>query len=332
MVEPQRSIPKTATLLLSACVGLFAAGFLQPVRPEQCTKKIFPPAPMTAAQEKPVLINTDLISFTVTVTDRQGRHISGLNRTAFTVLDNGVTQEVSFFGDEDLPVSVCIVFDTSASMRRKKIEQAREALTRFIQTSHVRDEFFLIAFNSRAELVLEKTRDAEAVAKKLTYAEPDGETALYDAVYLGLEKVEHGAHAKRVLIVISDGEDNHSRYSFRDLRRGLAESNTIVYAVGILGRYPSKAPGSVGRDTLGKLAKVTGGSAFFPNSNEELSEAFDQIALELRHHYSLGYRPKNFVSDGKWHLLKVTVQQPSLFRERLIVRSRRGYYAVASSR
>ena len=329
---PQRSIPKTATWLLSVCLGLSAAGFLQPVRPEQRTKKIFPPALMTAAQEKPVLTNTDLISFTVTVTDRQGRHISGLNRTAFTVLDNGVTQDVSFFGDEDLPASVGVVFDTSASMSRGKIEQARDAVTRLIQTSHERDEFFLIAFNSRAELVLEKTRDAEAVTKTLTNVKPHGDTALYDAVYLGLEKVEHGAHAKRVLIVISDGEDNHSRYSFGDLRRSLAESNTIVYAVGRLGRFPTKAPGIVGRDTLGTLAKVTGGKAFFPDSNEKLSEAFEQIALELRHHYSIGYRPRNFVSDGKWHLLKVTVQQPSLFRERLIVRSRRGYYAVANSR
>lgn len=230
--------------------------------------------------------------------DREGRHISGLDRSAFTVLDNAVPQGISFFTDEDLPASVSIVFDTSASMKGSKIERAREALTRLIQTSHERDEFFLIAFNSRAQLLLGKTRDAEAVEKKLTYLEPHGDNALYDAVYLGLEKVERGMYPKRVIIVISDGEDNHSRYSLGDLRRGLAESNTIVYAVGILGRYPTKTPGIVGRDTLSKLSAVTGGKAFFPDSDKELSEAFEQIALELRHQYSIGYRPKNFVSDG----------------------------------
>lgn len=281
------------------------------------------------SSQEPIVVAADLVSVTVTVTDRQGRHVSGLDRSAFTVLDNGVAQAVSFFGDEDLPASVGIVFDTSASMKGKKIAQAREALARFIQSSHVRDEFFLIAFNSRAQLLLEKTRDADAVAKKLTYVEPHGDTALYDAVYLGLEKVERGAHPKHVLIVISDGEDNHSRYSLSDLRRGLAESNSIVYAIGILGRYPTKAPGAVGRDTLRKLSEATGGKAFFPDSDEELTEAFERIALELRHQYSIGYRPKNFASNGKWHLLKVNVQQPPGLRERLIVRSRRGYYAVA---
>lgn len=284
------------------------------------------------SSDSPIVVASDLVSVTVTVTDREGRHMGGLDRSTFTVLDNGVPQEIRFFSDEDLPASVAIVFDTSASMRGNKIEQAREALTRLIQTSHEHDEFFLIEFNSRAQLLLEKTRDADAVAKKLTYVKPHGDTALYDAVYLGLNKVERGAHPKHVIIVISDGEDNHSRYSLKDLRRSLAESNTVVYAVGILGRYPTKTPGIVGRDTLGKLANVTGGRAFFPDSDEELSEAFEQIALELRHQYSIGYRPKNFVSDGKWHVLNVKVQQPSVLRERLIVRTRRGYYAVTNLR
>lgn len=322
--------PAFACLFLAGLV-VCAAGFAL-AQSEKRTTHTFPPPRLTTPQENPILTNTDLISVTVTVTDREGRHISGLDRRSFTVLDEGVPQEISFFGDEDLPASVGIVFDTSASMKGNKIAQAREALSRFIQTSHERDEFFLIGFNSSAKLLLEKTRDADAVAKKLTYVEPHGETALYDAVYLGVEKVGRGIHPKRVLLLISDGEDNDSRYSFGQLRRSLQECDVIIYAIGTLGRYPIKAPGNLGRDTLNKLARVTGGKAYFPESKEEMSEAFERIALELRHQYAIGYRPSNFVSDGRWHRLKVSLRQPRARQPRLLVRSREGYFAVAEPR
>lgn len=328
---PQDNITKPAfTWLLSVCLVVSAVGFPQRGQGEKLAAQTFSPASPITEQEKPILINTDLISIKVTVTDRQGRHINGLQRSAFTVFDEREPQEISFFADDDLPASVCVVFDISGSMKENKIAQARDALARFIETSHVLDEFFLITFNSRPQLLLEKTRDADAVVKKLTFVEPRGDTALYDAVYLGLEKVERGTHSRRVLLLISDGEDNDSRYSLGELRRSLRESDVIIYAIGILGRYPTKAPGIVGRDTLNKLTAVTGGKAYFLGSENEVSEAFEQIALELRHQYAIGYRPSNFVSDGRWHRLKVRVKFDG--PERLVVRSREGYYAVAKPR
>ena len=129
----------------------------------------------------PVITHTDLVTFTVTVTDTYGRYVSGLNKNAFTVLDEKQPQDIAFFSDDDAPVSVGVIFDVSGSMGGDKIKRAREALSRFIQTSHNADEYFLIAFNSRAQLLLDKTRDGNAVLDKLMYVQTKNNTALYDA-------------------------------------------------------------------------------------------------------------------------------------------------------
>jgi Ca-activated chloride channel family protein len=165
------------------------------------------------------------------VTDVYGRYVMGLGKDAFTVLDNNKEQEISFFSDTDAPVSLGILFDVSGSMGGEKIVKARKALARFINTSHPNDEYFLIAFNSRAQLLLDRTRDGDAVLQKLTLVNPKQNTALYDAVYLGLERVTRGAHQKRALLIISDGQDNASRYNFGEVRRLMKESDVITYAV-----------------------------------------------------------------------------------------------------
>ena len=273
-----------------------------------------------------LVINTDLVTLTVSVTDRKGQYVSGLDKSAFAVFDDQAPQVISFFSDEDVPVSVSVVFDVSGSMRGSKILQAREALSHFIQTSHERDEYFLLSFDSRVYNLLEKTRDADAVLAKFTYVQPHGNTALYDAVYLGIDKLAQGAYRKRVILLISDGEDNSSRYTFKELRRALQESGVVVYSIGIGVSY---LPHATGEETLKRLASITGGNAFFPTSAAKMNEVFERIALELRHQYSIGYRPRTFVPDGKWHRLKVKVTPPPGL-PRLVVRSREGYYAAAN--
>ena len=215
----------------------------------------------------PVIVNTDLITFTVTVTDTYGRYVSGLSKGAFAVFDNKKPQEITFFSDDDSPVSVGVIFDVSGSMSGDKVKRARDALSKFIQTSHDSDEYFLIAFNSRAQLLLDKTRDGDSVLNKLTFVETKNNTALYDACYLGVEKVQRGAHPKRALLLISDGQDNDSRYTFNELRKLLKESDVTLYGIGILsGSDAGSSLGMEGQGILDELAGVSGGKAFFPRS------------------------------------------------------------------
>lgn len=290
------------------------------------------PTPQGTEVGEQVIVNTDLITLTVTVTDTYGRYVSGLDKKAFKVFEDKAEQEIEYFSDDDAPVSVGIIFDISGSMSGDKIRKAREALSRFIQTSHDSDEYFLIAFNSRAQLLLDKTRDGDAVLNKLTFVDTRSNTALYDACYLGVEKVTRGSHQKRALLLISDGQDNDSRYTFSEVRRLLKESDVVLYSIGILGgNDPGSSLGMEGQSVLDELSAVSGGKAFFPNTSAEMDELFERIALELRHQYSIGYRPKNFSNDGKWHKLKVKVTPPRGL-PRLFVRSREGYYAVTNPR
>ncbi len=289
------------------------------------------PVPNNGKDEQ-IIVNTDLVSLTATVTDPFGRYVTGLNKNSFTVLDDKVPQEITFFSDEDAPVSVGIVFDVSGSMSGDKIQHARNALKGFIETSDERDEYFLIGFNTRAQLLLDRTRDADAVLNKLTFVQTRGQTALYDACYLGVEKVGRGTHQKHAVLLISDGQDNSSRYTFNELRRLLKESDVTIYSIGILsGSDAGSSLGVGGQAILTELSAVSGGKAFFPSTSAEMDDVFARIAIELRHQYSIGYKPSNFVGDGKFHRLKLKVTPPRGL-PRLFVRSKDGYYALTTPR
>ena len=317
------------TIFIISCLVTFFFISNSPVGRTQDKSTQKPPSDFG---QGPVITNTDLITVTVTVTDTYGRYVSGLGKGAFTILDEKKPQEITYFSDDDSPVSVGVIFDVSGSMGGDKIKRARDALSKFIQTSHNMDEYFLIAFNSRAQLLLDKTRDGNQVLDKLTFVQTRNNTALYDACYLGVEKVQRGAHPKRALLLISDGQDNNSRYTFGELRRLLKESDVTLYGIGILsGSDAGSSMGMEGQGILDELASVSGGKAFFPRSNAEMDDIFEQIALELRHQYSIGYKPLNFTNDGRWHKIKVRVTPPRGL-PRLFVRSKEGYYAVPSSR
>src|SRR3984893_3530562 len=325
-------------LVLSFVIVLVTFVFSGPNKAQEKSQAQPEPSPSPAGDaQKPgkevsdnttLLTNTDLVNLTVTVTDTYGRYVSGLNKNAFAIFDEKQPQEITFFSDDDAPVSVGVIFDVSGSMSGDKIRRAREALSRFIQTSHNSDEYFLIAFNSRAQLLLDKTRDGNAVLDKLTFIQTKNNTALYDACYLGVEKVQRGTHPKRALLLISDGQDNNSRYTFNELRRLLKESDVVLYSVGILsGSDAGSSLGMEGQGTLDELSNVSGGKAFYPRSAAEMDDIFEQIALELRHQYSIGYRPPNFTNDGKWRRIKVKVTPPRGL-PRLFVRSKEGYYSL----
>jgi Ca-activated chloride channel family protein len=314
----------------SLAFGLLVACFLTSAIIGQQPQPSPPPTEGNSSDE-PIRVKTDLVTLTLTVTDVYGRYVSGLPKTAFSVVDNNEDQQITYFSDSDAPISVGILFDVSGSMSGDKIAKARRALERFINTSHPSDEYFLIAFNSRAQLLMDKTRDGEAVLQKLTLVQPRQNTALYDACYLGLERVTRGTHQKKAMLIISDGQDNSSRYNFGEVRRLMKESDVVTYAVGIMDSGDSNsALGMQGQAFLDELTSVTGGKSFYPSTDVEMDEIFERIALELRYQYSIGYTPTNFQPDGKWRKVKVKVKPPRGL-PRLNVRSREGYYATPAT-
>ncbi len=275
----------------------------------------------------PIIIGTELVSLPVTVTDAYDRLVTGLDKQHFEVFEDKVKQDISFFSDDDSPINLGIIFDVSGSMKGK-LDRARDALKAFIQTSHDDDDFFLVGFNQRANLLAEFT-DGDSLSNKLTLVNPTGQTALYDAAYLGIEKVKQGRHNRHAMLLISDGQDNSSRYTYGELRKQLKEAGVQIYCIGIV-EMGGGAGGSLdmqGQAILEEISQVTGGKAFFPRSAAELEDATTRIALELRHQYSIGYNPTNVKRDGQWHKIKVNVKGPKGLSN-LRVQHKEGYYAV----
>jgi Ca-activated chloride channel family protein len=286
------------------------------------------PAPVKAGADKPtasksddtkvqksvkddkVTLGTDIVNVTISVTDSYGRFVTGLGKDHFELFDDKVKQQIAHFTDEDAPVSLGIVYDVSGSMK-ERIGRSMKALRRFIDTSHNDDDFFLIAFNDRAKLVQDFTVSGDNVLGHLMFVNPHGSTALYDAAYLAVEKVQQGRHSKKALLIISDGQDNNSRYTYKELRNRIKEADVQIYAIGITDPA-SDALAGFGRSVLEEITRMTGGRSFFPNAyNEpELVEICTRIALELRHQYSVGFYPTDVASEAKWHRVQVKVNPP----------------------
>ena len=306
---PRLALPHFLLVLFLA-FGAVGAAFAQNTQ----TQPTATPTPEIEDPDETIEIPVDLVTLTLTVTDYYGRYVTALTKDNFNVYDEGEEQEITFFSDADAPVSIGILFDVSGSMSKEKIAKAQNALSKFINTSHPNDEYFLIAFNSRAQLLMDRTRDGEALLRKLTLVQAKDNTALYDAVYLGTERVTRGAHQKKAILIISDGQDNSSRYSFKEVRRLMKESDVVIYSVGIMdGSDVGSMVGMQGQAFLDSLSSVTGGKSFYPQTNVELDEIFERIAIELRHQYSIGYTPKDFKPDGEWHKVKVKVKPPRGF-------------------
>jgi Ca-activated chloride channel family protein len=261
-------------------------------------------------QDGKIILGRNLVSLTVSVTDAYGRFVTGLSKDHFEVFDEKVKQSIEFFSDADAPISVGIVYDVSGSMK-ERINRSVRALRRFIETSHDDDDFFLIGFNDRAKLVQDFTTSGDQLASHLMFVQPKGNTALYDAAYLAVEKVQQGRHTKRAILIISDGQDNSSRYTYKELRNRVKEAEVQIYAIGITDPYSDSMAG-FGRSVLEEITRMTGGRAFFPSAfNEpELVEICTRIALELRHQYSMGFYPNSPVDEARWRKVQVKVNPP----------------------
>lgn len=290
-------------IILAAILVLIYASMAL-TQPQKDAESLVTPA--TVTDNHKIRLRSRLVSLTVSVTDRFDRLITGLTKEQFEVYDDKVKQEIEHFTDVDRPVSIAIVYDVSDSMEERLVRAFR-ALDKFIGTSHGDDDFCLIAFNNKVRLVRDFTTSNSEILASLTFVKSKGWTALYDAAYLAAEKLEHGRHQKKAMLIISDGQDNGSRYTYKELRNRLKESDVQIYALGITDPVGDVNAG-VGRGILEEIARMTGGRAFFPNADKEteLVEACARIALELRHQYSIGFYPTD-PDRGDSHKVRIKV-------------------------
>jgi len=273
-------------------------------------------------------MDVDLALINVTVTDPYNRLVTGLDTDNFRVFEDNIEQEVVTFSAEDVPISIGVIFDFSGSMANK-VAKAREAALQFFKTANPQDEFFLVSFNERAELTSAFTNSVEDLQSRMMLTVPKGRTALLDAIYLGLSEMRGARNAKRALLILSDGGDNHSRYNESDIKRLVKEADTQLYAIGIFDplSYRNRTPEELnGPSLLSEVTEMTGGRVFAVEKLEELPDIASKIGMELRNQYVLGYRPSNKVHDARWRKVKIKLRAPKGLPP-LSVYSKTGYYA-----
>ena len=267
---------------------------------------------------------TDLVLVPVTVLDSRQRIVNGLQRENFSLLDNSSSQNIKYFSHEDSPLSLTVILDASGSMATK-IDEARQAVVELLKTSNEKDEFGLVAFGSKPRVAVDFTGAADEVVTTATSIQPDGFTSLWDGMYLGLLQQKKASHARRAIVVISDGGDNHSRYSEDEIKSVLEEADVQVYAIGIFDRFLKTPEERNGPLRLDEITSVTGGRMIEVHDPADIQRAAREISLELRNQYVLGYHPTNRTPDGKWRKIKVQVKDAPA-RTKLRIYARSGYY------
>ena len=300
-----------------------------------------------------IKVDVDLVLLTTTVTDAQGRMVSGLEKEQFRLWEDKVEQRLDYFSAEQVPLSTAIVFDVSGSME-KKISVARAAVATYLRNGSTVDEYFLVEFSDRPEVTVDYTNDVSRLQNRLIATATKGSTSLLDAIYLAIDKLNQANNARKAILLITDGEENHSRYSPQNVRDALKESDIQMFAIGITGEPDeprlSASPSQFsaeqrphrfgswetramkvsatfipGQELLENLVNITGGHAYFPEL-VELDAVCSKIAIELKNQYVLGYVSSNSSKDGKWRKVKVKIIPPQGISD-LNLRTKPGYYA-----
>jgi VWFA-related protein len=318
-------------------VALLGAGLLAGLSLlyAQAPRPNITPRPKPAAPESEsdritpnLRIDTNLVLIPVTVTTPMNQFVTGMDKENFRLFEDKVEQEVSYFASFDAPLSVGLVFDASGSMGQK-LAKSRQAASQFFKTANPEDEFFLIQFNDRPQMVVDYTRDTEEIMTRLTFTQAKGRTSLLDGMYQALTHLRKGKNPRKAILVISDGGDNSSRYTESEVRNLLKEADAQLYAIGIF--EPISARGRTaeelsGPGLLNDMAEMTGGRHFPVENLNDLPDIAARIGMELRNQYVLGYISKNQNRDGKYRRVQVRLNQPRSLPP-LRALHRQGYYA-----
>jgi len=320
---------------LAVLVALLTTGIAGGRRADDGQAKLLPdrsktPPPSASGlktRDRPIQVDVNLVLVPVTVVDPLNRLVTGLEKEHFQVFEDKAQQKIAHFSSEDVPISLGLVFDASGSMANK-IDKSRMAVLQFFKTANPTDEFFLVDFNEQPRLVSDFTTSLEEIQNKLVFTMAKGRTALLDAVYLAINHMRHARHQKKAVLIISDGGDNHSRYTENEIKGLVKESDVQLYAIGIYNPYGSRpTPEEVaGPSLLTELAETTGGRQFAVNDLGELPDIAAKIGIELRNQYVLGYNPSNAARDGKWRKIQVKLKPPRGLPP-LHVYAKTGYYA-----
>src|SRR5262245_28373199 len=276
-------------------------------------------------------VDVELVQLPISVLDAKGRPVDGLGKDNFQIFEDNTLQQIKLFQHEDIPLSLGLVIDNSGSMRNTR-ERVNSAALSFVRESNPEDETFIVNFDDSAYLEQDFTGSIGDLIDALDNLDTRGETALYDAVYLSVDHVKSGKKDKKAILLISDGEDNVSKYGLNKVIEVLRESKVTLYAIGLLedndqrGGLFKKPPSKKAKENLENFAQITGGQAYFPKSLDEVEELVKDIAHDLRNHYTIGYTPTNRKLDGSWREIRVKVNPPKNV-QKVTVRSKQGYYA-----
>ena len=342
-----RKIPSSPRLLSALLLAFFAfaclsfTAFAQTtdvndvhIQPREVDKPKEAPKPdpisattSLSARVRPLKVDVDLVLVPVTITDPMNRLVTGLDKDNFQLFEGNASQQIRTFSAEDAPVSLGVIFDSSGSMNTK-MDRAKEAVIEFFKTANPQDEFFMITFNDEPDEITDFTTSVDDIQNRLVFTVPRKRTALLDAIYMGISKMRHAKYPKKALLIISDGGDNHSRYTENEIKSLVKEADVMIYAIGIYDRYASAVEERLGPQLLSDITELTGGRAFTIDNPNDLGDVATKIGVELRNQYVLGYRPSKVVRDGKWRKIKVKLLPPKGLPP-LKVYARTGYYAPA---
>jgi Ca-activated chloride channel homolog len=277
-------------------------------------------------------VGIEVINLNLSVTDGRNNYVTDLLQKDFAVFEDGIRQELSLFTHENLPISLAVLIDTSASME-EKLPVARAAATRFVKTLRPQDSAMVMSFNDRSTVLQDYTNDLVALENAINRTQAAGPTALHNSLYITLKELSKqkkaGELRRRAVVLLSDGEDTASLVSDEQVLELARKAEINIYAISLRPNRPqdrSRLAFSQAEYVLTALTRETGGRVFFPNSLSELDSVYDQIAEELRTQYSLGYVSSNRRRDGKWR--RIVVRIPD--RTELQVRHKLGYYAPAT--
>lgn len=274
-------------------------------------------------------VDVGLVVLHTTVIDDRGKFADGLKAENFRVYEDKIEQKLSTFKREDVPVSMGLIIDNSGSMRDKR-PRVNEAAITLVEASNPSDEAFVVNFNDDFYLDLDKdfTNSIPELKEALERIDSRGSTALYDAIIGSLDHLKKATKDKRVLLVVTDGEDNSSHNSLEKTLREVQKTNTVIYTIGLLGDEKRKERNHAMK-ALKEIAEGSGGLAFFPENVEDVHTICEQVAHDIRNQYTLAYYPSNTKRDGTFRAVTVQVIPPH-GRGRLVARTRNGYYAPSA--